>query len=357
MSASVSLHPRDIRARIWQMVLCATDQEIRDGLDFYPGAYGLCRLLGGAFGVEVSQVAGIYAALSPMNTWDTNVANVIEVLRWNRNGARGFLPRVNTTQPNQVKAVRIVRGERPLDVLKGSKVRAFYLAINDPSDVSPIAVDRHLFTAACGIDHTPQTGKSKLSRMASDRELYTKVESAYRYIGNREGLGNRIASIVWFVQRRIVQGQMIELQPSMVICCNRPMHRIAARSKWQCGGCKRSKSFSSLDARELLDGFKVGMLNGRKIVHVGKSHPFANSGGWQYVARYQVMKDLKRRLETDEHAHHKNNVKTDDSKPNIQLLLAESHGQHHRYLADLAGYRDELGRFTEWTEPLPLTSN
>lgn len=38
-----------LRRNIWRGVLCATDQEIHEGLSFYPGAHGLCRLFASIF--------------------------------------------------------------------------------------------------------------------------------------------------------------------------------------------------------------------------------------------------------------------------------------------------------------------
>jgi hypothetical protein len=362
----MNTHPRDMRARIWRAVLSATDQEIRDGLDFYPGAYGLCRMFASVFHHTIphltsSHVAGIYAALSPMNGWDTNVANVVDVLRWGSQGSGScgipyILPQVNTPNPNLQKALRIVQGEMPLDVLRGSKVRAFYRGISEPDDTTPIAVDRHLLTLACRVDHLPSTRKSTLSRMASDKDLYAKVEAAYTYIGNREGLGNRIASICWFVQRRVIQGQCLILQPSSIVCCGRPMHVKSREKRYTCGVCHRSVSFSTLIPRHILDGFNLSYLNNRRTIHLGVGHPYANSGGWQYVNRYVVMKELGRRIGTDEHAHHIDHNKLNDVRDgsNYQLLLAETHGRHHRYVADLAGYRDAKGRFMEHVETIAL---
>ena len=84
MSTIVISSPRTLRSNIWRGVLSASEQEIRDGMDFYLGAHGLCRMFARIFSVSVSCVAGIYAALSPMNGWDTNVANVLDVLRFER---------------------------------------------------------------------------------------------------------------------------------------------------------------------------------------------------------------------------------------------------------------------------------
>jgi len=355
-----STHPRDMRARIWRAVLCATDQEIRDGMDFYPGAHGLCKLFAAAFRVTVESAAGVYAALSPMNGWDTNVANTAEVLRWanapqERNGE---FPKVNTSSANRDKAIAIACGAYPLEVLRGRKVRAFYAGIANPDDTSPIPVDRHLIVLALG--RIPE--KRELSRLASNATLYSRVESAYAEVGQRENLGNRIASIAWFVQRRILRtGQTPLLQPGAFVCCGHPMQSQGTKRRL-CVLCGKSVSKTPDKGQRRdatfgrVDGFRITSLHTRRIIHCGKGHPYANQRGWQYLSRYIVMKELARRIEKDEHVHHVNHDKSDDrlDGSNYQLLLAESHGKYHRYLADLAGYRDDLGRFTEHAEPRVL---
>lgn len=362
-----STHPRDMKARIYRAVLCATDQEIHDGMSFYPGAYGLCKMFAAMFlrrmpWLTISHVAGIYAALSPMNGWEENVANMLDVLRWQSiGGVSHELPRVNTPNPNLQKALKIAAGAEPLSVLRGAKVSAFYRGISNPEDRTPIPVDRHLLALACGV----APNKNELSSMASDRELWKKVESAYVSVGARESysgvaLGNRIASIAWFVQRRVLRGQTLLLQPSSVICCQRPMHVYSTVGKYVCGVCGVSHAASTVNALPpaTIDGYAVSLNKGnnRRIIKLGRQHEYANSAGWQYLSRYIVMRELNRRLTSDEHTHHKDLDKTHDSLDgrNYQLLLAESHGRYHRYLADLAGYRDDLGRFTEHVEPITL---
>lgn len=180
MSAEISkldIHPRSLKRNIWRGLLCASDQEIHEGMHFYEGAYGLCRFFSRAHpDVSPSQVAGIYSALSPMNTWDTNVSNILEVLR------DGTAASVNTTDINLHKALQIRVGAAPLDVLQGRKVRAFYRAISEPEDTTHVPVDRHLINLALGVF----PDKNMQSRLASDRDIYTGVENAYLDLGRRE---------------------------------------------------------------------------------------------------------------------------------------------------------------------------
>lgn len=354
---TLPISARTLQANIWRGVLSASDQEIRDGMDFYLGAHGLCRMFAQIFSVSVSCVAGIYAALSPMNGWDTNVANVLSVLR------DGWHSTVNTSDMNHWKALAILHGVDPEHVLgrsRASKVLAFYRAIANPSDFTPIPVDRHLICLALG---RKITSNHELSRYVSNHALLASIHDAYTHLGAREGIGNRLASIAWFVQRRIQSDQTPLLQPSRVICCDRPMNSHGP-SRFHCSTCGHSVSRKNLilglgkKARRTpcsyLDGYPVHLdSRGRKRVYLGLSHPLANSGGWQYVSRYLVARELADGpLRTDEHVHHRDWDRTRDplDLSNYELVNPVYHGRLHASAVTLAGYRDDLGRFTRYTD-------
>lgn len=340
---------RTIRLNIWRALLCASDQEIHDGMTFYEGAHGLCKLIAGMYHITVSQVAGIYAALSPLNTWDTNVANVFDILR------DGESATVNTPHANKRKALQIASGANPLDVLKGNKVRAFYRAIADLSVRDAVPVDRHLFCLALGLKITSNT---QLSRIVGSPSLYSRIESVYLELGEREGIGNRLAAIAWFVQRRIASGQLPIFHSNSPICCSKPMQRFG-RGRLSCSTCKVVRYPATKPARipiAYIDGYPVSLLNTRKIVTLPCDHQLANKWGFQYLSRYLVMKETGQLLRSDEHVDHINQDKLDDRLDNYRVMLAESHGRHHAYLAELAGGRGPDGRFQVYTQPIDLTS-
>lgn len=326
-------------------------------MDFYPGAYGLCQLFSTIYStpshpLSTSHIAGIYAALSPMNTWDTNVANILDILRdWSSAS-------VNTTDINFHKALAIRCGADPLDILQGRKVRAFYNCISRPDDISIApAIDRHLINLALGTIPT----KNEQSRLASNPVIYSKVEAAYLDLGRREGIGNRLASIAWFVQRRISRsGQTAFYHPSAPVCCNRPMWTQGA-DYFQCGQCKRKRVRQSAKSiapskralpETILTDFaiprKILSVNskGRLIVYLGSKHKYARSGGVNYLARYIVESHLGHRLRSDEHVHHVNGIQSDCRLSNLEVWLAEGHGRHHAKTQLLYMFRDDKGRFT-----------
>jgi hypothetical protein len=81
------------------------------------------RALAARHGVSVRAAAGVIAALSPRMRWSVNLTAADNLLAGEPN------ERVAGYNANVVKARRIANGERPLDVLGGPKVRAFYRAI------------------------------------------------------------------------------------------------------------------------------------------------------------------------------------------------------------------------------------
>lgn len=355
---------QSMRRNIWRALLCATDQEIRDGLDFYPGAHGLCRLFALSHPpLTTSHVAGIYAALSPMNTWDSNVANVLDVLRHTHkfgNDGERRLPSVNTTNINRDKALRISTGADPLSVLGGRKVRAFYLAIADPDNTLPIAIDRHLINLAIGI-HNPT--KREQADLAHDNDLYSRVERAYTDLGRREGLGNRLASIAWFVQRRIERtGQRPMLHPEAPVCCGSPMWShgnrqtpLGPKRTFYCPSCRSTqhqepgrrlvRTRNGWELRErATEGLRVWQDGkGRQNVTLPQDHPYGNGQGYQRLARFIVSESLGRPLRPDEHIHHLDGDLTNDRPENLAVVSVEYHGQIHASAAFVA--RCEKGRF------------
>lgn len=353
----MDLHPRTLRRNIWSGLLCASDQEIQDGMDFYPGAHGLCRLFASLHPPMTSaSVAGIYAALSPMNTWDTNVANVLDVLRL------GWSARVNTTNINLWKALAISYGADPEAALgQGRKVRAFYRAIADPENRDPIPVDRHLMCLAIG---EKITSNEELRALVGSRDIYSKVEDAYAELGAREGIGNRLAAIAWFVQRRIEGGQRPLFHPDSPVHCGRPMQSQGKR-RFLCRVCGRSRAKTRSVRRSRIDHSSVLVDDPPSIadlslfkdprgyvrVYLGVGHPSAGKTGSQYLARYIIEGSLGRKLRRDEHTHHVNGVKTDCRLSNLEVWLAERHGRHHAKTQLLYMYRDEMGRFVESDVP------
>jgi hypothetical protein len=104
--------------------------------DWYWRSRQQARRLARLGGVSVRAAAGIIAALSPNTLWKANITLAEHVLLHSE--PKGF-------RGNWKKAERIRDGERPLSVLRGPKVRAFYRAIMGDEDAA--VLDRWMWRA------------------------------------------------------------------------------------------------------------------------------------------------------------------------------------------------------------------
>lgn len=113
---------------------------LKGGHEWYDKAHDVANTVGRG---DVRKGAGIIAALSPMNSWERNIAEAHELTRTG-NVASALLP------ANVDKARRIHEGEDPDKVLGGNKVKSFYQNMSDPSNPEPVTIDRHAHDIAIG---------------------------------------------------------------------------------------------------------------------------------------------------------------------------------------------------------------
>lgn len=157
----------------------ATAEQRESGLTWYENAHQIAAESG-----DVRMGAGIIAALSPMMSWDRNVA--LARRTWTDGKASGALGR------NVAKADSILNGADPLDVLGGLKVRSFFLNILDPSDPTPVTIDRHAYDIALGERNTEN------DRPSLSNKRYAHLSDQYRLAAAEVGLvPNQVQAITW----------------------------------------------------------------------------------------------------------------------------------------------------------------
>ena len=106
----------------------ADEDTVQLGSDWYGEARAIARNMASNTGRTLSTCAGVLAAVSPRLRWGSNIKVAGALVRGE--------PVQGVFAANLRKAQRILNGERPLDVLGGDKVRAFYRAImGDPNAV------------------------------------------------------------------------------------------------------------------------------------------------------------------------------------------------------------------------------
>lgn len=159
----------------------AADKAARTaGVQWYREARRIARRLARTHGTTVATAAGVIAALSPRLTWSYNVIAADAML--------AKVPKVpGVFEASKAKAHRIIAGERPLDVLRGPKVRAFYRALMGDRDAAVVDV----WTArAAGVQDAP-----------NERE-YAQVAQALRMGADEVGVStSELQAAVWVAIR------------------------------------------------------------------------------------------------------------------------------------------------------------
>ena len=176
----------------------ASAHSLRTGLSWYNDAHNFARLVGGGRPHHVARNAGIIAALSPLNGWNNNKRVAAKLISQRGrivigpDGSNGIGLSMNVN-----KAIRIYNGEEPLDAHGGTKVRAFYETILDPTGDNNPVIDRHAFDIAVG-KRTPDSAKKVI---ASDKG-YSRFAMVYREAAEIAGIGaSQMQAITWVAWR------------------------------------------------------------------------------------------------------------------------------------------------------------
>jgi hypothetical protein len=171
----------------------ATVAELSEGLDWYKDAHAVaCRL----DPENPRRAAGVLAALSPRENWDRNI--MLAARAYEDGQASGSLG------ANCTKANRILAGEDPLDVLGGSKVRAFFQTIADPMS-DAVVIDRHAFDVALG-RVTNDESRQALSRKGVYEAFAKRYVLAARELSKETGMdisASQVQAVTWTVWRRL----------------------------------------------------------------------------------------------------------------------------------------------------------
>lgn len=68
---------------------------------------------------------------------------------------------------------------------------------------------------------------------------------------------------------------------------------------------------------------------GYATVQLGVGHPWANSGGWQYLHRILMFEEVGAHLDTHLHVHHRNGDKLATDPAELQVMHDTEHGRYH----------------------------
>ena len=183
----------------------ASPAELADGATWYQRASDAASIIASKYALSADIVAGVIAALSPSNRWERNVSDADLLCRSYVLGGHTAADKVkvSTYGANKVKALRILAGESPLDVLGGLKVRAFYRCII--GDESAVCIDGHAYAVWAGeripTTQTPKIGAKLYASIASD---YIRAADTINGILSADYSAAQIQAIVWLAYRRLV---------------------------------------------------------------------------------------------------------------------------------------------------------
>lgn len=167
----------------------ATPEQAIAGAQWYSEAHAIA----GAIHDDINAGAAMLAVLSPVLSWEKNVAAAIVAAK-----PRGTRP-AGTLTGSWSKARAARRKGAKLDaIVKGEKVRAFWVCIaTDGQDPFAVCVDRHAAAIAVGFF---LDGKDA-SRAVSGKN-YTRIADAYRDAAARVGVTPAtMQAVTWVVWR------------------------------------------------------------------------------------------------------------------------------------------------------------
>ena len=173
-------------------------ESILVGERWYPEAHEIAMGLGKLAGYKgdtcrVQVGAGILAALSPQTEWGDNI-HLAHMLIGTGHAS-------GQTQVNNIKALRILDGEHPLEVLGGRKVVPFYKAIVNPEGDNPTVVDRHASAVYMG----RPLKEFELGQLQSPI-IYKRISGAYARAAKMKGVHPNVLQAQTWLQWRIDRG-------------------------------------------------------------------------------------------------------------------------------------------------------
>lgn len=146
--------------------------------------------------------AGVIAALSPQKSWTENRRLASAILHGSK--------RIAQTQQNIAKALDIIDGSNPLEVLshdpreRSQKTLSFYRLILDPSDAETVCVDRHALDVATLRARLLDPSLPWVSTLFLNRKGgYRLIADAYRLAATElECLPHQVQATTWIHWRQ-----------------------------------------------------------------------------------------------------------------------------------------------------------
>ena len=190
-------HVRNI-LKVYRM---ATDDDVRDGIEWYARALREAQHISQRLGLPVSTVVGVMAALSPNNRWERNKVDAFNMCSAYVNGLYVGDFKVSTYFKMKVKAWSILEDHLSDDGdilarLNGQKIRSFYSNIMGLDEVT---VDGHALNIARGYRVGLTDDATNIGV-----KMYRDLQAAYVRAAKRAGVKpHEMQAITWTVWKRV----------------------------------------------------------------------------------------------------------------------------------------------------------
>jgi hypothetical protein len=190
-------HVRNI-LKVYRM---ATDDDVREGIEWYARALREANAISKKLGVPVPTVVGVMAALSPNNRWERNKVDAFNACSAYVRGMSIDAFRVSTYHSMKAKAWSILEDsltddDAILDRLNGQKIRSFYSNIMGLDEVT---VDGHALNIARGYRVGLTDDATNIGV-----QMYRDLQAAYVRAAKRAGVKpHEMQAVTWTVWKRI----------------------------------------------------------------------------------------------------------------------------------------------------------
>lgn len=182
----------------------ASAAELCEGKEWYANANAYACALALQYNIHVETAAGVIAALSPNNRWTRNLIDAEALIKVYSHGGDPRDVKVATFNKNKAKAIAILEGGYPFDILGGRKVRAFYQCI---MDVDAVCVDGHAYSIWLGqrvaTTKTPSISAKLYDQIDSD---YRKATEQINQITGERLTPAQVQAVTWIVWRNLHNG-------------------------------------------------------------------------------------------------------------------------------------------------------
>ena len=203
-----------MRTSIIGTFFMASPAELQEGRQWYSNAAKIAADLRDKYDLPMISAAGIIAALSPQNPWESNIQDSYNVCEaYSVDGKDAALSvECGTFDTNKRKAIAILELGRSATsyevhrILNGLKVRNFLLSIL--GDELAVCVDGHAYSIWLGEDgstkDTPKLMPELYERVAQD---YRESTDEINEIMGTDYRPSTVQAITWVVHRNLCQGQ------------------------------------------------------------------------------------------------------------------------------------------------------